>query len=248
MKAMLLAAGLGTRLRPWTERTPKPLLPVAGRPMIFYPLAFLRRHGIREVVVNIHLHPEQWRETLADGSALGLRLSFSPEPVLLDTGGGIKNAEKFFRGETLVVLNADTLLEVDLARVLSAHRRFHPAATLVLKRVPNAAEFSAVLTDAEGRIRQLRGEPEQTAAAAFQAYTFTGLQIMEPEVLAVLPAGRPADLIREGYLPLLRAGRELRGFIMDGYWKSLDTAERIAEAEADIRAGRFSVPELKSRN
>ena len=239
MKAMILAAGLGTRLRPWTEQTPKPLLPLAGRPMILYPLAFLRRHGIREVIINTHLQPDQWRQALGDGSKLGLQITFSPEPVLLETGGGIKNAENFFSGETVVVLNADTLIEVDLAKVLDAHRRFRPAATLVLKRVPNAAEFSAVLADPEGRIRQMRGEPRISDAAGLRAFTFTGLQILEPAVLDVLPAGRPADLVQEGYLPLLQAGREIRAFFMEGYWKSLDTADRIREAEADLQAGRW---------
>jgi len=239
MKALILAAGLGTRLRPLTEKTPKPLLPVAGRPMILYPLAFLRGQGIREVIINIHLQPDQWRQALGDGSRLGLHITFSPEPVLLDTGGGIKNAEKFFRGEALVVLNADTLIELDLDQVLKAHRRHRPAATLVLKQLPNPAEFSPVLVDAQGRVRRLRGEPAEIEAAGLQAFTFTGLQILEPEILDALPAGVPACLIRDAYIPLLRAGREIRAFLMEGYWKSLDTADRIHEAEADLQAGRL---------
>jgi len=244
MRAMILAAGLGIRLRPLTERTPKPLLPVAGRPMILYPLAMLRRSGITEVIINTHLHPEQFQQVLGDGSALGMRLTFSHEPVLLDTGGGLKNAEWFFEGETLVALNADTLLEADLNAALAAHRQFKPLATLVLKKIAHAQDFSAVEVDAEGRIRRLRGEPADFRGAgdltrALNSYTFTGLQIMEPEVLQLLPAGQPSCLIRDAYIPILRQGRELRAFITSGYWQSLDTAGRIQEAEADLQAGRF---------
>jgi len=237
MRAMLLAAGLGTRMRPLTDQVPKPLLPVAGRPMILYPLAFLRRHGVTEVVINTHLYAEQWRQTLGDGSALGMQITYSPEPVLLDTGGGIKNAEKFFRGETFIVLNADTLIELDLAAVLDAHRRFRPLATLVLRQVPNPEEFSAVMVDGEGRIRRLRGQPEEVSVAGMQFFTYTGLQVLEPEALKTLPSGRPACLIQDGYLPLLRSGREIRAFITRGYWKSLDRAARIQEAEADLKSG-----------
>ena len=241
MKAMLLAAGLGTRLKPLTDRTPKPLLPLAGRPMIHYPLAFLRRSGVTEVVINTHLHPEKFSAALGDGSALGLKITFTHEPVLLDTGGGIKNAEHFFRGETFVALNADTLIEVDLKPVLAAHRERKPLATLVLIKTANAAEFSAVEVDAAGRIRRLRGQPAEAPAGALSPYTFTGLQVIEPEVLDALPSGKPACLIRDAYLPLLGQGRELRAFFMDGYWKSLDTPARMREAEEDIRAGKFSL-------
>jgi NDP-sugar pyrophosphorylase family protein len=276
---MILAAGLGTRLRPLTEQTPKPLLPVAGRPMILYPLALLRRHGITEVIINTHLFPEQFRQVLGDGSELGLRITYSPEPVLLDTGGGLKNAERFFKGETFVAMNADTLIEADLDAALAAHRRFKPLATLVLKKIPDAQEFSAVEVDAAGYIRRLRGEPADFRGApdfrgaadfrgapdfrgaadfrgapdfrgaadpsralrALNSYTFTGLQILEPEALELLPSNQPSCLIRDAFLPLLRQGRELRAFITSGYWKSLDTADRIHEAEADLQAGQIKV-------
>jgi len=249
MRAMILAAGLGTRLRPLTDQTPKPLLPVAGRPMILYPLALLRRSGITEVIINTHLHPEQFQQVLGDGSALGMKLTFSPEPVLLDTGGGLKNAEGFFQGETFAVLNADSLLEADLNAALAEHRRFKPLATLVLKKISNAQDFSAVEVDDAGYIRRLRGEPtslssrgatdSSRALRALDSYTFTGLQIIEPEALQILPAKVPSCLIRDAYIPSLRQGRPLRAFITSGYWLSLDTAARIQEAEADLQAGRI---------
>ena len=115
MRAMILAAGFGTRLRPLTDRVPKPLLTIAGHPMIAYPLAILRAAGIREVLINLHHHGEQIRDILGDGSAYGMRIEYSAEDPILDTGGAIKKAEPFLRGDTFVVMNSDILIDLRLA-------------------------------------------------------------------------------------------------------------------------------------
>src|SRR3989449_1523283 len=122
MKAMVLAAGLGTRLRPLTDTLPKPLLPVAGRPLLEWNLLLLKRHGITEVIINLHHLGEQIVRALGDGARLGLRLAYSHEPTLQGTGGGIKQAAPFLKDGPFLVLNGDTLSDCDLMALIAAHR------------------------------------------------------------------------------------------------------------------------------
>ena len=123
MRAMILAAGFGTRLRPLTNTIPKALLPIAGRPLIEYGLLFLKAHGIEEVVINLHHLGEKIRATLGDGSIYGLRISYSPEEPILESGGGIKNAQSFLDGEAFVVLNCDTIIDLDLTAATRGTRK-----------------------------------------------------------------------------------------------------------------------------
>ncbi|TMA57495.1 MAG: hypothetical protein E6J80_06270, partial [Deltaproteobacteria bacterium] len=120
MRAMILAAGRGTRLRPLTNTVPKALVPVAGRPLIEYGLLFLKAQGIEEVVINLHHLGEEISAALGDGSLYGLRLTYSPEDPILDTGGGIKKVQAFLDGGTFIVLNCDTILDLDLGALLAA--------------------------------------------------------------------------------------------------------------------------------
>ena len=133
MRAMILAAGLGTRLRPLTNTTPKALAPVAGRPLIEYALRFVRAQGIREVVINLHHLGDQIRARLGDGRDYGVRITYSIEERLLETGGGVKQAQAFLDGGTFLVVNSDAILDLDLAAVLAAHQRNRAVASLVLR-------------------------------------------------------------------------------------------------------------------
>ena len=157
MKAMILAAGLGTRLRPLTDTTPKPLLPVAGTPMIVWNLLLLKRHGIRDVIINLHHLGTMISQALGDGSALGMRILYSHEPVILGTGGGIKQAEAHFNGEPVLILNGDTLFELDLGALRTFHRERHAAATLVLRKDPEAARWGLVEVTDRGEVVRITG-------------------------------------------------------------------------------------------
>jgi len=133
MKAMVLAAGLGTRLRPLTDRTPKPLLPVAGRPILLWNLLLLKRHGITDIIINLHHLGEQIVQVLGDGSRFGMRVAYSHEPTLLGTGGGIKQAAPFLKDGSFLVLNGDTLSACDLTGLIAAHRAGSALFTLALR-------------------------------------------------------------------------------------------------------------------
>src|SRR4029453_12940338 len=130
MRAMILAAGFGTRLRPLTNTVPKAIVPVAGRPLIEYGLLFLQSQVVDEVVINLHHLGEKIRAALGDGSAYGLRILYSPEDPILETGGGIKKAQSLLEGETFIVLNSDTIIDLDLNAVLAMHRQNQATATL----------------------------------------------------------------------------------------------------------------------
>ncbi len=241
MKAMILAAGLGTRLRPLTHTIPKPMVPVAGRPMIEYPLSLLKRHGIREVIINTHHLAGQIQDGLGDGSELGLSISYSHEPEILGTGGGIRNAMHLFGQGPILVINGDTLIDVDLTALINRHRQTRAAATMVLIELKGKHDFGPVEVDQNLRVRRIIGKPEQVAGAELRVMTFTGVHIIGPEILAELPEQGFSSIITEGYHKVLEQGQTVMGYRTRGYWKSLDTAQRVAEAESDILAQRFAL-------
>ena len=164
MRAMILAAGLGTRLRPLTNTIPKPLLPVGGTPLIVWNLLLLKRHGFRQVVINLHHLGPMIEQTLGTGSKFGIRIIYSHEPVILGTGGGIKQAEPHFSGEPVLILNGDTLVELDLEALCDFHRLRNAAATLVLREDPDAARWGLV----SSRSLEVLGRSQRSADACVE--------------------------------------------------------------------------------
>jgi NDP-sugar pyrophosphorylase family protein len=233
MKAMVLAAGLGTRLRPLTNDRPKALVDVGGRPLISYTLALLRHFGISDVVVNLHHHGEALRRALGDGSNLGLRIAYSPEDPLLDTGGGIRQAERLLAGDDFLVLNSDTIVDLPLDHVIASHRARRAAATLVLRHDPEQARYGEIEIDDDQRIRRFLGRP-QIVSAPLSAYMFAGIHVMSPEVFRFMPAGGAFSMTRDTYPAMLEAGAALYGFPFAGFWRVIDTPEDRARAEREL--------------
>jgi len=237
VRAMVLAAGLGMRLRPLTDRLPKPLVPVLNRPLVERPLALLRAAGIRDVILNVHHLPDALPDALGDGASVGLRLAWSREEVLLGTGGGVRRAEAFLRAgdEPFIVLNGDSIVEMDLGVVVAAHRATGALATLVLH--PQGWERYVPLEhDGAGRlltVPSLAGEREGAhpdhaaarAAGSARRALFTGVQVVEPAVLEALPA--EGCILRQGYAPLLARGAHLGAFILpdEAFFSDLGTPE-----------------------
>ena len=155
---MILAAGLGTRLRPLTETIPKPLLPVGGTPLIVWNLLLLRAGGIRDVIINLHYLGSMIEEVLGDGARWDMHIVYSHESALLGTGGGLKAAEDFFEGESFLVINGDTLIGLDLPAFFEFHRSQNGVATLVLRDDPQAERWGAVESDAQEAILRINGQ------------------------------------------------------------------------------------------
>ena len=244
MRAMILAAGFGTRLRPLTNTVPKALVPVAGRPLIEYGLLFLKSQGIEEVVINLHHLGEKIRAALGDGSIYGLRISYSPEAPILETGGGIKKAQALLDSETFVVLNCDTILDLDLSALLTTHRKHSAVATLVLRSDPAADRYGILETDTNGRIRRFLGQPAEVSGP-LSPYMFTGCQLLEPRIFTFMPAAKPFSTTRETYPQILRAGEPLYGFIHTGPWMVVDDAEGVVRATQAIISGQVRLSYLR---
>ena len=191
MRAMILAAGKGTRLRPLTDTVPKPLLEVAGRPMIAFPLQLLREAGIKEVAINLHHLGEQIRNCLGAGDAYGVRITYLEEDPILDTGGAIAAAKDVFGGEPFVVLNADTAIDLRLRDVIDFHRRCDATATMVLRPDPDAARHDAIFIDAADRIHGIRGHGRSgyDPSVAGNLMLYAGIMVFEPRVFDYMGQG-----------------------------------------------------------
>jgi NDP-sugar pyrophosphorylase family protein len=239
MKAMILAAGLGTRLRPLTNVMPKPLLPVGGRPLIVWNLLLLKRHGISEAVINLHHLGPMIQQALGDGERFGLRLTYSHEPVILGTGGGIKQAEPYFNGEPFLVLNGDTLFELDLGAVMAFHREQDAAATLVLRRDADAARWGLVEIDDQAVVTRITGRGRDTAGTTHPRM-FAGIHILHPRLLRSVPAGKESSII-DAYVRGIQEGERIVGYDFEGYWTDVGTPDRYAQAEQDAASGRISL-------
>lgn len=244
MRAMILAAGLGTRLRPLTNTVPKALVPVAGRPVIEYSLLFLRSQGITEVVINLHHLGEKIRGVLGDGSLYGLRIFYSPEDPILETGGGIKNAQALLNGETFIVLNCDTILDLKLQEALEFHRHHQSVATLVLRSDPDADHYGVIQTNDQGRIQRIR-EHALAVSEPLSSYMFTGLQILEPRVFDFMLEVKPFSTTRDTYPLMMQAGEPLFGFVHSGPWMVVDDEAGVAHAAQALISGQVRLSYLR---
>lgn len=235
MKAMILAAGLGTRLRPLTNTIPKPLLPVGGVPLIVWNLLLLKRHGFRQVVINLHYLGPLIEQALGTGSKFGIRIIYSHEPVLLGTGGGIKQAEPHFSGEPVLILNGDTLVELDLEALCDFHRTHNAAATLVLREDSDATLWGLVEVGDKGRILRITGKGLGDSIPATPRM-FAGIHILHPRLLRQVPKGVASSII-DPYVNAIERGEPVLGYDLQKYWSDVGTTERYAQAERDVRAG-----------
>jgi NDP-sugar pyrophosphorylase family protein len=235
MKAMILAAGLGTRLRPLTNTIPKPLLPIAGTPLIVWNLMLLKRYGFHDVVINLHHLGPMIEQALGNGSKYGLRIFYSHEPVILGTGGGIKQAEPNFSGEPVLVLNGDTLFELDLKALCAFHRQRKAAATLVLRSDADAARWGPVEVGADDRIVRITGRG-RTESLPTQPRMFAGVHILHPRLLRDVPKGKESSII-DTYVAAIQRDELVVGYDLNGYWSDVGTPERYAQAEQAAATG-----------
>jgi len=240
MKAMVLAAGQGTRLRPITDGMPKALVPVAGRPMIEFGLLLLRHYGVRDIVINLHHFGTQIENHLGDGKRFDVNINYSNEPELLDTGGGLLKAKAFLQEDSFIVINTDALIDVNLAEVLEYHRQKNAVATLVLRPDADADRYGSIDIGADGRIcRFLEHRSKEPPVGAVRRLMFTGVQILEPRIFDFMDGGglKKFSTTRETYPRMLGASEKLYGYCFEGFWQDLGTKERIAEAERQLRGG-----------
>jgi mannose-1-phosphate guanylyltransferase len=241
MKAMVFAAGQGLRLGPLTEKTPKALVPVAGRPMIEYPLRLLRHYGIRDIIINLHHLGEQIEAFLRDGKILGLNISYSKEPRLLDTGGGLLKAKPFLEGGTFIVINTDVVIDLRLDDLIAFHERKRAAATLALRPDEQADRYGSIEIDGDGRVsRFLQTTRPNSPAIPGTKLMFTGVQILESRVFDHMDCTNVSEKFgttKDTYPRMLLRDETIYGFCFDGLWQDLGTPERIREFEQKLSSG-----------
>jgi len=240
---MVLAAGRGERLRPLTDRYPKPMIPVAGKPLIHYTLCYLKNCGINEVAINLHHLGGQIQEYVGDGEKWGLRIYYSSEKTLLGTGGGIQKVAHFFIQEPFVVMNADIVIEVNLKKVLAFHHENNAQVTMVLRKDPEVDRYGAIELDGYNQIKQLLGKLPVPAGGR-RRLMFTGLHILEPAVFDYMPLHTDIFSIVDVYLAMLRSGERLMGFEMKGFWTDLGTPARYEQFQRLLNDRKISMEQF----
>jgi NDP-sugar pyrophosphorylase family protein len=232
MKAMILAAGFGTRLRPLTETKPKALIPVANKPILARNIEYLISHGITEIIVNAHHHYTQLVDYLKDGASFGLNIKVKVEPEILGTGGGIKNTEGFWDKEPFIVINSDILTDINLVAVYQVHQTSGALATLVLH---DCEPFNQIQIDERWSITDIaKGNMTDRLA-------FTGIHVINPDVLSHIPRGAFSDII-ECYRELIRLGKPVRACLVKGhYWRDIGSIQSYLEANRELAGNSFVI-------
>ena len=232
MKAMILAAGFGTRLRPLTETKPKALIPVANKPILARNIEYLISHGITEIIVNAHHHYQQIVNYLREQSSFGLNIEMKVEPEILGTGGGIKNTEDFWDKEPFFVINSDILTDINLVAVYHVHQTSGALATLVLH---DCAPFNQIQIDDQWNITDIaKGNMPGRLA-------FTGIHVINPEILSYISKGAFSDII-ECYRGLIRVGKPVRACLVRGhYWRDIGSIQSYLEANRELAGNSFVI-------
>ena len=235
-----MAGGEGSRLRPLTSGRPKPLVPVANRPIMEHIVRHLARHGVEEVVATVYYLADEIEETFGDGFEMGVRMRYSRESVPLGTAGAVKKAEEYLRDGTFLIVSGDALTDLDVGRALAFHREKGAVATLVLARVPNPLEFGVVVTDDDGRVQRFLEKP--TWSEVFSDTVNTGMYVLEPEALDLMEEGRAYDWSADLFPLLLAQGRPIYGYVMDDYWADVGSLDQYRAAQEDVLSGRVELP------
>ncbi|MBW3641344.1 MAG: mannose-1-phosphate guanyltransferase [Actinobacteria bacterium] len=238
MKAVIMAGGEGTRLRPLTSNQPKPMMPLVNRPMMEHIVMLLQRHGFDDIVVTVAFLANHIRTYFGDGSEFGVRMVYATEETPLGTAGSVRNARDEL-DERFLVISGDVLTDIDLSEVVAFHDQRGALATIGLTAVENPLEFGIVIAGEDGSVERFLEKP--TWGQVFSDTVNNGIFVLEPEVFDFIPAGRPVDFSAEVFPALLQRRKPLFGHVCEGYWEDVGTLEAYMGAHADVLDGKVSV-------
>lgn len=240
-KALIMAAGLGTRLEPLTLAVPKPMVPIVGKPTMQHNLELLRKHGIRSAIVNIHYHPEQVVNFFADGDDFGVDLAYSYEEKLLGTAGGVLRMAREVDqiNETFLVLSSDALTDIDLRKLVAFHKKKGALATLALCPMKETEHFGVVDLDEDQRITAFYEKPKSGEAPS--NLVNTGIYVFEPEILEMIPSDRFYDFGKELFPRLAKEGAPIFGYRMIEYWSDVGNLKTYVRTNYDAMQGRVRI-------
>lgn len=238
MKAVIMAGGKGTRLRPLTTNTPKPMVPLLNRPCMEYTIELLKRHGITEIAVTLQYLPDAVRNAFGDGSRYGVSLNYFEETTPLGTAGSVKHCADFL-DERFIVISGDTLTDIDLSAAVRFHDEKRALATLVLTQVETPLEFGVVMTDESGRIDRLVEKPAWAEVCSDTVNT--GIYVCEPELLSFIASKQEVDFSKEVFPRLLQEKKPLYGYVAQGYWSDIGSLEVYRQAQIDLLDGKVDL-------
>ncbi len=238
MKAVLMAGGFGTRIQPLTINLPKPMIPLANRPIMLHILELLQKHGINDLVLLLYHQPEIIKNFFGDGSEFGVRITYVTPLEDLGTAGAVKAAAKYL-DERFLIISGDLLTDFDLSRVLDFHQKKKALATITLTSVKDPLQFGVVITDKQGRITKFLEKPGW--GEVFSDTINTGIYVLEPEVLDLIPEGENRDWSKDIFPTMLADKSPLFGCNIQGYWADIGNTDAYLEACRDITGKKVGV-------
>ncbi len=240
MKAVVMAGGEGSRLRPLTINRPKPMVPIANHPVMGHIIELLKRHNIRDIVATLQYRADDIQNYFGDGSNVGVNMFYSVEPRPLGTAGSVKFAEKQIDdGEPFLIISGDALTDVNLSEIVAFHKRVGAAVTITLYRVPTPLEYGVIIVDADGRIERFLEKPSW--GEVISDTVNTGIYVVSPEVLEEIEPGTAVDFSKDLFPQLMKRGAPLYGFIAGGYWTDVGNIAEYLRATGDLLSGQVNL-------
>jgi mannose-1-phosphate guanylyltransferase/phosphomannomutase len=232
MRAIIIAGGFGTRLRPLTYNTPKSMVPVANIPFVIHQVSLIKKYGIKEIILNLHYLSDNIKKIFEDEQKHGVKIYYSIEESPLGTAGAVKNAEQYFDSDPLLIFNGDILTDIDLSELLKFHRKKKATATLTLTKVEDPTTYGLVITDGDGRIKRFIEKPswERVTTNTISA----GIYVVDPKVFSRVPANKPHSFERELFPSLLESGEAFYAFESDAYWIDIGNPSKYMQAHRAI--------------
>jgi len=244
MKAVVMAGGAGSRLRPLTMGRPKPMVPLVNKPVMAHILDLLKLHNLTRIAATLQYMANDIQDYFGDGSTFDVELTYFIEGEPLGTAGSVKNAQPFL-DEPFVVISGDAVTDIDLSALINFHREKGALVTIALYRVPNPLEYGVVITDDDGRIIQFLEKPGW--AEVISDWVNTGIYVLEPEVLDYIPQGQPFDFSKDLFPMLLKKGAPLFGYKASGYWCDIGNIQEYVRASFDFLEGKVNLAEPGQR-
>ncbi|MHB9034903.1 MAG: sugar phosphate nucleotidyltransferase [Anaerolineae bacterium] len=241
MKAVVMAGGAGSRLRPLTINRPKPMVPMVNKPVIGHILDLLKRHGITDVIITLQYMAEDIQDYLGDGHNLGMNIQYSVEETPLGTAGSVKQAQALL-DETFLVISGDAVTDIDLKAVVDFHTQKRAKATITLYHVPNPLEYGVIIVNDEGKVQQFLEKPSW--GEVISDTVNTGIYVLEPEVLNLFEPGVAFDFSKDLFPILMERGDPMYGYIASGYWCDVGNLAEYMRASQDILNGNVRVADL----
>lgn len=238
MKAMILAAGVGSRLDPLTRHIPKPMVPIVNRPVMEHIVELLARHGIKEIMVNLHYLADQIENYFKDGKKWGVKINYSREDRLWGDAGSVKRCEDFF-DDTFVVIGGDDLADIDISRIARIHKEKKALATIALSLVDDPSEYGIALLNERGRITRFLEKPR--GEVIFSNTANTGVYILEPQVLELIPRGVAYGFGNNVFPMLLEQRTRFYGYLTSSYWRDVGNLKQYQQTHFDVLDGRVSI-------